>query len=86
MYNLIILDYSMPVMDGPQFVIQLKAMIEAEEANWPGSKLKMPYICCCTAYRDVNYRKNAFKVGMDRFLIKPIEDSELSELIALLDN
>ena len=45
MYKIILLDYSMPEMDGPQVAIELRQMLEE-------ARLAIPYICCCTAYGD----------------------------------
>lgn len=42
MYKLIIVDYSMPEMDGIEFTQQAKQLIS-------DSFLPMPYICCCSA-------------------------------------
>ena len=43
MYKLIILDYSMPEIDGPKTASAVRMYIDSKE-------LQMPFICCCTAY------------------------------------
>ena len=51
MYKLIILDYSMPEMDGPQVAIELRKMLSSNV--FLGAR--MPYICCCSAYSEASY-------------------------------
>ena len=55
MYDLILVDYKMPVMDGPEFIKSFKKLLnESATAN---SNIITPYICCCTEFRDLNYKK-----------------------------
>ena len=50
-YELVLLDYSMPVMDGPQFARELiRVLTEAEN-------LPLPFICCCTAYPEAAFKR-----------------------------
>ena len=48
-YKLILLDYSMPDMDGPQTAIEI--LDKAREVQVP-----LPYICCLTAYTENEFR------------------------------
>ena len=45
MYKLVLLDFSMPDMDGPEVAIKLRKLL-----NDVG--LDAPTICCCTAYTE----------------------------------
>ena len=49
MYKLMLVDYSMPGLDGPSFTREVAKFCE-EEGIW------MPLVCCCTAYTEKNYR------------------------------
>ena len=43
MYTLLLIDYSMPSLDGPSLTIEI--------ANFLKEKgIDMPFVCCCTAY------------------------------------
>ena len=58
MYQLMILDYSMPEMDGPQVAIEIRNMLQSQD-------IKIPYICCYSAYTEASYERNALSVGMN---------------------
>ena len=77
MYQLIMLDYSMPDLDGPQVAIRIRELILENEHL---GETKVPYICCCTAYAEASFKKKAKAAGMDQFLTKPIQIEELRDL------
>ena len=56
MYSLIICDYSMPEMDGPQVARAIRSMLEG---------ISQPLICCCTAYSEATFKESAYRAGMD---------------------
>ena len=70
MYQVILLDYSMPDLDGPQVAQRIRQFYYDNPLL---TKDQVPYICCCTAYREANFKKKAMQAGMDKFLTKPIE-------------
>lgn len=70
MYRLILLDFSMPVMDGLQTARQIKYFLR--EANLP-----MPFLCCCSAYAGLSFKRVALNDGMNYFLVKPIVEDKL---------
>ena len=74
MYKIILLDYSMPEMNGPEVAIELRSVIGA-------ANMAIPYICCCTAYGDQSYRDEAMFAGMNHFLTKPIDHKDLTEIL-----
>ena len=48
MYKVVLLDYSMPEMDGPAFTRELTEFCKS-------NGIEMPYVCCCTAYTGENF-------------------------------
>ena len=65
MFKLILLDFCLEDMDGPQIYKRIKEMLQKEG-------LKTPFVCCCTAYTEPVFEQQALQAGMDRFLAKPI--------------
>ena len=81
MFKVILLDYSMPVMDGPTTAREMwklfrKSSIITED------KLQ-PYICCCTSYDEEAYKLRAIAAGMNYFLTKPICYDDVLEILEL---
>ena len=77
MYKVILLDYSMPDMDGPQVSVKVREIISS-------TGLAEPFICCCTAYSEAVYKNRAIEAGMDYFLSKPITSVEINKIIVTL--
>ena len=77
MYQLLLLDYSMPEMNGIQFMAQLKTML-ADEG------VEVPYVCCCTAYAEESFKNKALAAGMDNFLTKPVSAEEFDKALGLV--
>lgn len=67
--EIILTDISMPEMDG----LELSRSIKAIDA---GAK-----IVIITGFREFDYAKQAIRIGVDDFLLKPIEQSEVEELL-----
>ena len=78
MYKVILLDYSMPEMDGPQLAVEIQKLLDSSILFDNKDK---PFICCCTAYYEAVFRRQAKLAGMDRFLTKPIEKKDLNEIV-----
>ena len=55
MYKLILLDYSMPDMDGPEVARQARAFFK-EHSTSEEDRLD-PFICCCTAYTEATFMR-----------------------------
>ena len=72
------MDYSMPEMDGPQVATELRQILDM-------TGIEAPYICCCTAYGEASFKKMALDAGMDIFLTKPVEHSQMTAILTLLD-
>ena len=81
MYKVILLDYSMPEMDGPQVAAEIRRIFQNSVLLDTES---VPYICCCTAYSEATFKRQALASGMDHFITKPISYYELEEVISKL--
>ena len=66
LYKLIMLDYSMPEIDGPSTASEIRSFCEEKGVT-------KPYICCVTAYSENHFKKIALASGMDEFFFKPIQ-------------
>ena len=73
MYGLILMDFSMPEMDGPTCVSKVREILAEADA-----KIR-PRICCVTAYKDEAFKTRALGVGMDEFMTKPIFKNQMQE-------
>ena len=73
-YDVILMDYMMPRMDGKETLANIKRMPEA-----PGANAK---IIVCTANALVGVRAELLASGFDDFLSKPINGKELEEMLA----
>jgi CheY-like chemotaxis protein len=73
-YSLILLDYSMPNMDGPATAINIcKAYQQYNK--------KPPYIVCLTAFTEKIYKDKACQSGMSEFISKPIDNMKLKKIM-----
>lgn len=73
-YDIILMDYMMPRMDGKETLMKLKEMPDA-----PGAKAK---VIVCTANALVGVRAELLSAGFDDFLSKPVNGKELEEMLA----
>ena len=73
-YDLILMDYMMPRMDGKETLAHIKEMPDA-----PGAKAK---VIVCTANALVGVRAELLAAGFDDFLSKPVNGKELEEMLA----
>lgn len=71
MPDVIILDWMMPVMDGVEFLYNLRNMAG-------GNK---PHVVFCSARGSENAVNMAYAMGADAYLIKPFDPKELQEAI-----
>ena len=74
-YKVILLDFSMPVMDGPTTALELRRVIAASGID------QQPYICCCSAYTEDNFIEEAFEAGMDNYFTKPVNANDLLDTV-----
>ena len=73
-YDIILMDYMMPHMDGKETLAHIKEMPDA-----PGAKAK---VIVCTANALVGVRAELLAAGFDDFLSKPVNGKELEEMLA----
>ncbi|MDR3575906.1 MAG: response regulator [Anaerolineaceae bacterium] len=71
-YDLILMDIQMPEMDGIETTRQIRS-------NWP--QAKQPRIIALTAYAQVTDRQKFLDGGMDDYLSKPVNISELIRIL-----
>ncbi len=72
-YDVILMDYMMPHMDGKETLANIKKM-----TNAPGAKAK---VIVCTANAIVGVRAELLAAGFDDFLSKPVKGKELEEML-----
>ena len=72
-YDVILMDYMMPRMDGKETLQHLKEMPDA-----PGAKAK---VIVCTANALVGVKAELISAGFDDFLSKPVNGKELEEML-----
>lgn len=75
-YGLIMMDYSMPILNGAQTTQKIRQLLKNQAPD-----LQQPFVCCLTSYAERNYRLEAFNAGMDGFLNKPVFKAGLSRLL-----
>ena len=46
---------------------------------------EMPFICCCTAYDEASFKRQAIAAGMDHFMTKPFNNDELVQILEKLN-
>ena len=66
-YDLILMDFAMPVCGGAEATKSIRNFLKDF-----APELKQPFVCCLTSYNAYNFKVEAFNVGMDAFLTKPI--------------
>ena len=82
MFKIILMDYSMPEMDGPTATIEMLKLFASSRII--SDEGLAPFICCCTAYGEASFKKIVFDSGMDHFINKPVSHDELVRILELL--
>ncbi|TPN84810.1 PAS domain-containing hybrid sensor histidine kinase/response regulator [Aquimarina algicola] len=75
-FDLILMDMHMPVMDGAETTIQIRKMQDPKVSKIP--------IVACSADVFPESKKKAFEAGMDFYLTKPLGENELREILLSL--
>ena len=79
MFKIILLDYCMPEIDGPETAKMIRKYIEEEG-------LIQPHISCCSAYNEETYVNRAFESGMDSFISKPVTLEQILKMMGSMNN
>ena len=77
MYKILLIDYSMPEFDGLELVQRLRSMLQESQLNLG----ELPIYCCCTAYDTAEHCEIAIKSGFNYFMVKPMNQNELEEIV-----
>ena len=81
LYSLILLDYSMPVMNGFQCVQEIRELVQKHLNHTLKADDCQPLIYCVTAYRQEGFAQKASEAGFDCTLVKPIFKGKLQEAL-----
>jgi len=73
-YDLIITDIAMPVMDGIEMIKEIKKINENQK------------VIIMTAYNDINFLLESIELGVDGYMIKPIELKKFFKVIEKVAN
>ena len=79
-YSLILLDYSLPNIDGPETARRIKKLYK-DESESSFSAPPKPYIVCLTAFTEKIFQENAESAGMSEFVCKPISIAKLKQIL-----
>jgi CheY-like chemotaxis protein len=77
MYDLIITDHQMPVMDGITLVKEIKVLLKGRTE---------PFILMLSSLEKTVFQLEAESIGIDKFLSKPVKLHELNKLLAAIFN
>ena len=80
LYQLILLDYSMPKLDGPATAIRIKKLYE-EYNRRSNDEISMPFIVCLTAFTEQIFEQTARAAGMKQFVSMPITNAKLRQIL-----
>jgi signal transduction histidine kinase/DNA-binding response OmpR family regulator len=75
MFDLIITDHQMPVMDGITLVREIKKMLQGQTE---------PFILMFSSLEKTLYQKEAEMIGIDKFLNKPVKLQDLERLLSTI--
>ena len=71
------LDFSMPYIDGPTCCRQVKDLLTSKGH----SKKDLPFVCMLTAYQEKAFEDIAIQAQADLFLTKPIFKDHMHKLL-----
>ena len=76
MYKLIVMDYSMPGMDGPTTIASIRKMLDAYRQKGKVGEVR---ICLLTAYASKDFKTQSISNLVDEFLNKPLLKPQLQQ-------
>ncbi len=75
MYRLILMDYSMPICDGPTATREIRGFMSTNQPN------HQPFICCLSAYTEQSFIDRAKEAGSDDYATKPVNMNTLKQIL-----
>ena len=75
MYRLILMDYSMPICDGPSAIREIRGYLSTSQPD------QNPFICCLTAYSEQSFIDRAKEAGSDDYATKPVNINTLEQIL-----
>ena len=81
MYKLILLDYGMAGMDGPETAIKIHSIFREFKVEHPEIRCSMPHLSCLTSFSGTEFRKKALAAGINDYLLKPLNDEDLTDTL-----
>jgi CheY-like chemotaxis protein len=82
-YDLVLMDLSMPVLDGIEATREIRGLEEERKSGGGGGLRKRTRIIALTALDDDRHRQRAFEAGVDDFITKPVKMARVRELARL---
>lgn len=79
-YSLILLDYSMPKIDGPTTASRIMELYKDEKSK-NGVAPPLPHTVCLTAFTEKIFEQKARESGMQEFVSKPISNAKLKQIL-----
>ncbi len=74
--DLILLDISLPDMDGPEVARQIRTAEASRE----------PVIAAVSGYSELDYKRRCAEAGFDHYLLKPVDPVALEQLLWFVDD
>ena len=75
MFQLILMDFSMPECDGPTSTTLIREFVSTN------TRAEQPFICFVTAYSEKSFKGLAKQAGSNHFLVKPIFKTQLHKVL-----
>ena len=83
MYQLILMDCNMPVMDGFQATQAIREIVDTHNLSHI-QQVEQPFIVALTAYSTAGFKDKCLAAGMNKFLTKPINVVKLKKVLTRL--
>ncbi|MCR5291193.1 MAG: response regulator [Treponema sp.] len=75
--DIVITDIRMPGMDGIEMIHEIKQAIDASGDSWS----EEPEWIIISGYNEFEYARQAMQMGVQEYLLKPVEDQQLEEAL-----
>ena len=75
LYKVILIDFCMPGLDGPQTALHIRELCQ-------DAGRQVPYMACCSAYTEPAFEQAALSAGIAVFYTKPLSVVQIKELVS----